>query len=223
MAENFFASSVAKAQQLMKTTLAESKKNEATFLDSATRGRIKLIPDDESKSIILRAEDVSVGKKLPLTTSTGLDGTDESVQPKQEGADTGDGASATAEMEPTLVIKFKLTITPKDMKRAAFKEKRANYLFDFEAKTFTAVSDMFRKATTMQFTDIQYVIPSGEESAQYLIEMTQVEVAEDDRTKTEKAKSEADITDYVNGDGMLSPEQIQKKVKDAAGVATKPP
>lgn len=147
---------------------------ESVFLDYASRGRIKLIPDDKSKAVTLRAEDVTVELKLPLGTSSGLDGTDYSVDTASSSSTDSSGNTTTESTEPTLVMKFKLTITPKDMTRQAFKEKRANYLFDFEQNTFTAVSDMFRKATTMQFTDIQYVIPAGEESAFYQIEMTQV-------------------------------------------------
>jgi len=189
----------------------DKTEDEKTFLDSKTRGIIKIIPDDDTKSIEFLAEDVTVSKILPLSTATDLQGSNTSVDTAQQ-----EGGS-TIEESAQFVISCKITITPRGLTNEEFKQKRANYLFDFEDKTFTVVSDMFRKAISMQFTSLEYVIPAGERSAQYKVEMTQVEEVEDDRATEETGVTTIDKVD-TDKSGGVSEDELNRASSIESGV-----
>lgn len=212
---NSIVTNLAQSKTVTKTVNTAMTDNK--FLDSATRGIIKLIKEDGT-SVTLLAEDVTVQKKLPLSTSENMSGSDVSVSQTDGQTSDTSGQGQQQQQEATLIIKCKLTITPTGMSRQAFKEKRANYLFDFEDKTFTAVSDMFRKALDMQFTDLQYVIPAGEVSAQYQVEMTQITKAEDDRTSKAQLDNNADYAKcYSDAAAHAKTDaEIDKAMKDCA-------
>ena len=187
------ANFVSSATTPSSSNTASNADSENPFLDSPTKGIIKLIPD-AGDPVTFLAEDVTVSKTLPLSTQQDQSGQSQSYDTTSDSS--GNGSSGT-QQAAQLTIQCKITITPRDMSEDDFRTKRANYLFDFEDKTFTVVSDMFRKAMEMQFTSLQYVIPAGERAAQYQVEMTQVSETKDDRSTTDSTAEPTDF--FANG------------------------
>jgi hypothetical protein len=154
------------------------------FLGSNTRGLIKITPiSSDLEETTFWAENVQVIKELPLKTSDTIDsgsvGYDSTGVP-----DTSSGA-LQSENEPRLTIKFDVQVTPNNMTRQDFKTKRADFLFGYDREQVVVTSDMFRKAMPMQFVNIGYTVPSGEESADYQVELTQITTSEE-LTKQDK-------------------------------------
>jgi hypothetical protein len=151
------------------------------FLESPTRGLIKITPIDNTLGeMTFMAEDVSVSKDLPLKTINNLDNGTTSYD--NEGNEVTGTEETETSTDPRLTIKFNIQITPNGMTRGDFKEKRAGYLYGYEQTQVMVTSDMFKKAMPMQFTTINYNIPQGEEGAQYEVELTQITESEESST-----------------------------------------
>ena len=129
--------------------------------------------------------DVTVEKQLPLYSEQNVSGSTTST--------------TTASTESHIILKFKTVVTPKDMTEADFIAKRENYLFQYEHAVVAVASLMFNDVKRMQFTDLSYKIPAGEENAYY--DVTMEEVTDDEfNNATDLKNNQAAATTPTNSE-----------------------
>lgn len=147
------------------------------------KGKIKIYQASDTEAIQVPTQefpvyDVTVEKQLPLYSEQNVSG--------------GTTSTTTASTESHIILKFKTVVTPKDMAEADFIAKREDYLFAYEHAVVAVASLMFNDVKRMQFTDVSYKIPAGEENAYY--DVTMEEVTDDEWNNATDLKNNQSVS-----------------------------
>ncbi|MCE5227101.1 MAG: hypothetical protein LLG05_14745 [Porphyromonadaceae bacterium] len=177
------------------TSSVGAESNDIDFSSDSDKGAIRIFGTDAGTDVPDRtfwAYDVTVEKQLPLKSQQNVSNTTTST--------------TTASTESHIILKFKMQVSPRNLTLDEFRTKRSKYLFDYEDTIVSVSSHMFDEIKTMQFTDISYQIPGGEETAYYdvaMIEVTETEASNaaavaktDEQTKKSQAVATASQIDY---------------------------
>ncbi|MCE5226004.1 MAG: hypothetical protein LLG05_09130 [Porphyromonadaceae bacterium] len=136
------------------------------------------------------AYDVQIEKQLPLKSQQTISNDTQSV--------------STASTESHIILKFKVDVTPTNISLSAFRKKRNEWFYEYEAALVHVSSLMFDSVKQMQFSDITSQIPAGEERAIYditMIEVTDTEVKAAEAA--EAANTQANNTQVVGVDDYV--------------------
>lgn len=144
---------------------AKAESNDIDLSTDSTTGTIRIYGTDVPDQTFW-AYDVTVDKQLPLKSQQNVSNSTTSV--------------STTSTESHIILKFKMHVTPRNLSLDEFRTKRAKYLFKYEDSIVSVSSYIFDEVKQMQFTDISYQVPGGEDTAYYdvaMIEVTDTELA----------------------------------------------